>query len=94
MVVASQASFSYKDSSISIKDIGKELGVKYLIKGSVRKLGPKMRINAQLLATDRETSLWSNNYDLSSEQVFDVQDEIAGHIVSVSYTHLTLPTKA
>ena len=82
VVVASQASFSYKDSSISIKDIGKELGVKYLIKGSVRKLGPKMRINAQLLATDRETSLWSNNYDLSSEEVFDVQDEIAGHIVS------------
>jgi len=82
VVVASQASFSYKDSSISIKDIGKELGVKYLIKGSVRKLGPKMRINAQLLASDRETSLWSNNYDLSSEEVFDVQDEIAGHIVS------------
>ena len=82
MVVASQASFGYKDSSISIKDIGKELGVKYLIKGSVRKLGPKMRINAQLLASDRETSLWSNNYDLSSEEVFDVQDEIAGHIVS------------
>ena len=82
VVVASQASFSYRDSSASIKDIGKELSVKYLIKGSVRKLGPKMRINAQLLATDRETSLWSNNYDLSSEEVFDVQDEIAGHIVS------------
>ena len=82
VVVASQASFGYRDSSVSIKDIGKELSVKYLIKGSVRKLGPKMRINAQLLATDRETSLWSNNYDLSSEEVFDVQDEIAGHIVS------------
>ena len=82
VVVASQASFGYRDSSVSIRDIGKELSVKYLIKGSVRKLGPKMRINAQLLATDRETSLWSNNYDLSSEQVFDVQDEIAGHIVS------------
>ena len=82
VVVASQASFGYRDSSVSIRDIGKELSVKYLIKGSVRKLGPKMRINAQLLATDRETSLWSNNYDLSSEEVFDVQDEIAGHIVS------------
>ena len=82
VVVSSHASFSYKDNSKNIKEIGKDLGVKYVINGSVRKLGSKMRINAQLIATDRETSVWSNNYDLSVEEIFDVQDQIAGQIVS------------
>ena len=46
------------------------------------KLGPKMRINANLVSTENENSIWSNNFDLSVDQIFDVQDEIAEQIVS------------
>ena len=82
VVISSHASFAYKDKSKSFKEIGKELGVKYIIHGSVRKLGLKIRINANLVSTANENSIWSNNFDLSVDEIFDVQDEIAEQIVS------------
>jgi TolB-like protein/Tfp pilus assembly protein PilF len=82
VVISSHASFSYKEKSKSFKEIGKELGVRYIIHGSVRKLGPKMRISAHLVSTKNENSIWANNFDLSVKEVFDVQDQIAEEIVS------------
>ena len=82
VVISSHASFAYKEKSKSFKEIGKELGVRYVIHGSVRKLGPKMRISAHLVSTKNESSIWANNFDLSVEEVFDVQDQIAEEIVS------------
>ena len=82
VVISSHASFAYREKSKSFKEIGKELGVRYIIHGSVRKLGPKMRINANLVSTENENSIWSNNFDLSVDEVFDVQDQIAEEIVS------------
>ena len=82
VVISSHASFAYKDKNKDFSEIGKELGVKYVINGSVRKLGKKMRINAQVVSTENKTSLWTNNYDLSVDEVFDVQDKIAEEIVS------------
>jgi TolB-like protein/class 3 adenylate cyclase/Tfp pilus assembly protein PilF len=82
VVISSHASFAYKEKSKSFKEIGKELGVRYVIHGSVRKLGPRMRINANLVSTDNEKSIWSNNFDLKVEEVFDVQDKIAEEMVS------------
>ena len=82
VVISSHASFAYKEKSKSFREIGKELGVRYVIHGSVRKLGPRMRINANLVSTDNEKSIWSNNFDLKVEEVFDVQDKIAEEIVS------------
>ena len=82
VVISSHASFAYKDKNKDFSEIGKELGVKYVINGSVRRLGKKMRINAQLVSTENKTSLWTNNYDLSVDEVFDVQDQIAEQIVS------------
>ena len=81
-VISSNASFAYKDKSSTIKEIGKELGIRYLINGSVRKLGPRMRINAQLTSVENENNLWSNNYDFEVEKVFDVQDQIIEKIIS------------
>ena len=72
VVVSSHASFAYKDKSKDFKEIGKELGVRYIINGSVRKLGPKMRINAKLVSTERETTVWTNNFDLSVKAVKDL----------------------
>ena len=82
VVISSHASFAYREKSKSFKEIGKELGVRYIIHGSVRKLGPKMRINAKLVSTENEKSIWSDNYDLSVEEIFDVQDKIAEEIVA------------
>ena len=82
VVISSHASFAYKDKNKDFTEIRKELGVKYIINGSVRKLGKKMRINAQLISTDNKASLWTNNYDLSVDEIFDVQDKIAEQIVS------------
>ena len=82
VVISSHASFAYKHKSKTFKIIGKELGVKYIIHGSVRKLGKRMRINANLVSTDNEKSIWSDNFDLLVDAVFDVQDKIAEEIVS------------
>ena len=82
VVISSHASFAYKNKTKSFKEIGNELGVKYVIHGSVRKLGVKMRINTNLVSTTRKKSIWSKNFDLSTDEVFDVQDRIAEEIVS------------
>ena len=82
VVISSHASFAYREKSKNFKEIGQELGVKYIIHGSVRKLGPKMRITVNLTSTEHENSIWSDNYDLSVEEIFDVQDKIAEEIVA------------
>ena len=82
VVISSHASFAYREKSKNFAEIGRELGVRYIIHGSVRKLGPKMRITANLISTEHENSIWSNNYDLSIDEVFDVQDQIAEEIVA------------
>ena len=82
VVISSHASFAYREKSKNFKEIGRELGVRYIIHGSVRKLGPKMRITANLISTEHENSIWSNNYDLSIDEVFEVQDKIVEEIVA------------
>ena len=82
VVISSHASFAYREKSKSFKEVGRELGVRYIIHGSVRKMGPKMRITANLISTEHENSIWSNNYDLSIDDVFDVQDKIVEEIVA------------
>ena len=82
VVVSSNASFSYKDKNKSPNEIGNELGVRYILEGKVRKLGPKMRITASLVSAENGTNLWSNNFDTTIEEIFDIQDELVGTIVS------------
>ena len=82
LVVSGNASFNYRDNSKSPKVIGKELGVRYILEGSVRKLGSKMRIGAKLITTERENAIWSNNFDITRDEIFEVQDEIVETIVS------------
>ena len=81
-VVAGNASFAYRDKNKSPKEIGRELGVRYILEGSVRKLGPKMRISANLISADRENAVWSNNFDTTIDEIFDIQDELVETIVS------------
>jgi TolB-like protein len=81
-VVASNASFSYREKNKMPNEIGKELGVRYILEGKVRKLGPKMRITASLISSETGNNLWSNNFDTTIDEIFDIQDELVGTIVS------------
>jgi hypothetical protein len=81
-VVSGNASFAYRDKASSPKEIGRELGVRYILEGSVRKLGPKMRLSTSLISADRENTVWSNKFDTTIEEIFDIQDELVETIVS------------
>ncbi len=81
-VVSSNASFAYREKTKSPKEIGKELGIRYILEGSVRKLGPKMRIVASLISAEKENTIWSNNFDTSMDEIFDVHDELVETIVA------------
>jgi TolB-like protein/class 3 adenylate cyclase/Tfp pilus assembly protein PilF len=82
VVLSGNASFSYRSSNKTPKKIGEELGVRYMLEGSVRKLGPKMRIGSNLIYTDSGKTVWSNKFDTTIDEIFDVQDDLIETIVS------------
>jgi len=88
LVVSGNASFTYRDKSKSPKEIGKELGVRYILEGSVRKLGQKVRIGAKLISASRENTIWSHNFDFTIDEMFDIQDELVETIVSTIVGHV------
>ena len=88
LVVSGNASFTYRDKSKSPKEIGKELGVRYILEGSVRKLGQKVRVGAKLISADRENTIWSHNFDFNIDEMFDIQDELVETIVSTIVGHV------
>ncbi len=80
-VIARNSSFSYKGKSVHMREIAEELGVGYLVEGSVRKSGGRMRITAQLNDVATGSQLWAERYDRDLADVFAVQDEISEAIV-------------
>jgi len=82
LVVSGNASFSYRDKTKSPREIGKELGVRYILEGNVRKLGQKVRVGAKLISANRENTIWSHNFDFKIDEMFEVQDELVETIVS------------
>ena len=88
-VIARNSAFAYKGKSITIKKIGQELGVKYVLEGSVRKVGNTVRITAQLIDAKTEGHLWAERYDRSLEDIFAVQDEVRNKIVTALSVELT-----
>lgn len=81
-VTSSNSSFMYKNKSINVKDVGNELGVRYVVQGSVRKGGQKVRITAQLIDCAEDHQLWSEKWDKNVEDIFDVQDEVSAAIAA------------
>ena len=75
-VIARNSSFSYKGKSVKVQDIGRDLGVRYVVEGSVRKAGNRVRITAQLVETASGNHLWAERYDRDLDDIFAVQDEI------------------
>jgi len=80
-VIARNSSFIYKGKSIDIKRVARELGVRYVLEGSVRKGGNRLRITAQLIDATQGQHLWSERYDRPLQDIFTVQDEIRQQIV-------------
>ena len=81
VVIARNSSFAYKDKSIDPKQIARELGVQYLLEGSVRKSGQAVRISARLVDATTGAQIWAERYDLAMMEVFAIQDEIAERVV-------------
>ncbi|MCZ6895809.1 MAG: tetratricopeptide repeat protein [Gammaproteobacteria bacterium] len=88
-VIARTSSFSYKGKSITTRQIGRELGVKYVLEGSVRKANGKVRITAQLIDTETEGHVWAARYDRRYKDVFAIQDELSEKIVAALAVKLT-----
>jgi pentatricopeptide repeat protein len=82
-VIARNSSFTYKGQAIDVKQVGRELGVRYVLEGSVRKAGGRVRITAQLIDAVAGTHLWADRFDGSLEDIFDLQDKVALSIAGV-----------
>src|SRR5262249_41745977 len=82
-VIARNSSFTYKGQAVDVKRVGQELGVRYVLEGSVRKAGGRVRITAQLIDVTSGTHLWADRFDGSLEDVFDLQDKVAISVAGV-----------
>ena len=76
-VIARNSTFAYKGRAVDVKQVGRELGVRYVLEGSVRKAGGSVRITAQMIDASTGAHVWAERYDRSSEDIFALQDEIA-----------------
>ena len=82
-VIARNSSFTYKGQSVDVKQVGRELGIRYVLEGSVRKAGGRVRITAQLIDAASGAHLWADRFDGSLEDVFDLQDKVASSVAGV-----------
>jgi adenylate cyclase len=82
MVIARHSAFLFNLKSSPAQEIGRRLGVRYLLAGSLRRAGKRLRISVELIDVETEGALWSDNFHIDVEQLFDLQDEIAGSVAS------------
>ena len=82
-VIARNSSFTYKGQAVDVKQVGRELGVLYVLEGSVRKAGGRVRITAQLIEATTGAHLWADRFDGSLEDVFELQDKVASSVAGV-----------
>jgi TolB-like protein/class 3 adenylate cyclase len=80
-VIARNSSFTYKGRAVDVKQVGRELGVRYVLEGSVRKAANRVRITGQLVDTSTGAHLWADRFDGGLDDVFDLQDQVTGSVV-------------
>jgi adenylate cyclase len=80
-VIARNSSFAFKGHSVDAKEVSAKLGVRYIVEGSVRRAGRRVRITAQLIDAVEDTHIWAERYDRDLEDIFAVQDEVTRNIV-------------
>jgi adenylate cyclase len=82
LLIARNSTFAYKDAAQDVRQIGKELGVRYVVEGSVRRGGKRLRVTAQLIEAATGTHVWANRWDRTVDDLFDLQDELTHAIVT------------
>ena len=80
-IISRNSTFAYKGRAVDVRKVAKELGVRYVLEGSVRKAGSRVRVTAQLIDGDTGKHVWANRYDREFDDVFSVQDELTETIV-------------
>lgn len=93
-VIARNSSFAYKGKPVSVKQIAKELGVRYILEGSVQRAGDRVRITAQLIDATTNYHMWSETYDRDLEDIFSLQDEIMMKLIPEMEANLTVGEQA
>jgi adenylate cyclase len=88
-VIARNSSFTYKGKSVNVQQVSRELGVKYILEGSVRKVGNRVRVTAQLIDGTKGHHLWAERYDRQLEDIFAIQDEVTFKILKELQVKLT-----
>jgi adenylate cyclase len=88
-VIARNSSFAYKGKNVDVRQAGKELGARYVLEGSIRKAGNRIRITAQLIDAETGTHVWAERYDRAIEDIFAVQDEITLILATEMQVNLT-----
>jgi adenylate cyclase len=81
-VVARNSSFTYKELAVDVREIGRQLGVRYVLEGSVRRAGSRLRVSGQLIDAESRDHLWAARYDGAIEDLFDLQDRITNDVVN------------
>ena len=80
-VIARNSSFTYKGRAVDVKQVGRELGVRYVLEGSVRKASNRVRIAGELIDTSTGANLWADRFEGSLEDVFDLQDQVTTSVI-------------
>jgi TolB-like protein/class 3 adenylate cyclase len=80
-VIARHSTFTYKGKAVDIKQVGRELGVRYVLEGSVRKAGNRVRISVQLIDAATGTHLWADRFDSQLDDIFDLQDRVTSSVI-------------
>jgi len=80
-VIARNSSFTYKNRHVDVRQVGRELGVRYVLEGSVRKAGNRVRISGQLMDVSTGAHLWADHFDGAFEDIFDLQDSVTARVV-------------
>ena len=81
-VIARNSSFVYRDKSVDVKQIAKELSIQFLVEGSVRKIGQRVRITVQLIHAESRRHVWAEKYDVELSDIFSVQDDVTRRVVA------------
>jgi adenylate cyclase len=89
LVIARNSTFAYKGQSPDVREVARQLGVRYVVEGSVRKAGGRIRIDAQLIDAETGAHLWAERYDREAKDVFELQDEVRAQIVAALQVKLT-----
>ena len=87
-VIARNSSFTYKGRHVDVRQVGRELGVRYVLEGSVRKGGNRIRVTGQLIEATTGNHLWAERYDRALDDVFAIQDEITGSVIGCIQPHV------